>query len=259
MDRNSDKLHHLHECHDSRELLKTYFSGNHDFIEDVIKLPIEKLKNAFKTGDISGNILNDISATATVHHLFSATDCFQEIILMRPNKKCIMEILKWQKDDSGAFSWGHMAEHDPDTEEKSDKWEVKEMKLKSTIKQVVPFDTEAEPQKDLSGVPQADCVITALLCDLICKNEDDYVRIMRKILEQLKPGGYLILFGVVDASYYTLGEKKFHLFTYDEKLVKNTLAAEGMSVLQSEVFPRKSKSNLIDYKSVLFLMARKQK
>ncbi|XP_068099288.1 indolethylamine N-methyltransferase-like [Hyperolius riggenbachi] len=260
MDSNSDKLHYMHKHHDSRGLLETYYSGkrNMPFTEDVLKLPMQKMSIAFKSGDISGNILADISATATVHYLFSATKFFREIILMRANEQCMKEIKKWQDDDTGAFRWGHMAAHDTDIEGKSDQWEAKEMKLKSAIK-VVKFDTETESQKDLIGVPQADCVITALLLDGVCENKDDYKRILKKILGQLKPGGPLIMLGAINCSYYTVGRQKFRMFTYDEKFVKEVLVEEGMNVLQCDVTPRKSESDLTDYEGVLFLIARKQK
>ncbi|XP_068099300.1 nicotinamide N-methyltransferase-like [Hyperolius riggenbachi] len=219
MDCSSYKLYHVHD-HDSRAYLETYFSGNPNapFKDELLRSPMEKLHNAFSMGHMAGKLLIDISAGPLIHHLYSACEFFQEIILMRTNEQCIMEIMKWQDDRTGAFCWGHMAAHVTDLEGKSDECEAKEMKLKSAITHVVKFDTETESLTDLIEVPQADCVITACLLDKVCKDQDDYMRNLRKIVKLLKPGGHLILFGTINASYYTVGDHRFHVFKYDEIL-----------------------------------------
>ncbi|XP_068099291.1 indolethylamine N-methyltransferase-like [Hyperolius riggenbachi] len=261
MDRGSYKLYHKHDEFDSRGVLERYYSGNPDmaFKDDFLKFPMEKLHNLFSTGHVSGKLLIDISGGAQIHHLYSACEFFQEIILMRPTEQCIMEIMKWHDDRTGAFCWGHVAKHVTDLEGKSDECEAKEMKLKSTITHVVKFDPEEETLTDLIGVPQADCIITFGLLGMICKDQDDYTRCLGKILKLLKPGGHFVLVGAINASYYTVGGHKFNLFTYDENFVKQTLVAEGMTVLQCEVDQRKSESPLIDYDSKLFISACKSK
>ncbi|XP_068099276.1 indolethylamine N-methyltransferase-like [Hyperolius riggenbachi] len=261
MDRSSYKLYHKHEQdHDSRTYLETYYSENPDmsFKEDSVLFPVEKMHHALVMGHITGKLLIDISAGPHIHHLYSACEFFQEIILMRTNEQCIMEIMKWQGDRTGAFSWGHAAAHVTNLEGKSDEWEAKELKLKSAITHVVKFDTETESLTDLIGVPQADCVFIYGLLDLICKDQDDYMSNLRRILKLLKPGGHLFLIGARNASFYTVGEQKFHMFTYDENFVKKAFVEVGMSILQCEVMPRKSKSHLTDYDGSLFIAACKQ-
>ncbi|XP_068099307.1 nicotinamide N-methyltransferase-like [Hyperolius riggenbachi] len=260
MDSSSYKLYHKHEP-DSRTMLQAYFSGDPEmaFKDDSLMCLMEKLHNAFDTGHMTGKLLIDISAGPQIHHLYSACGFFQEIILMRTNEKCIMEIMKWQNDRTGAFCWGHTTAHVSSLEGRSDDCEAKEMKLKSAITHVVKVDPETETLTDLIGVPQADCVIALALLDAICKDQEDYMRNLRKIIKLLKPGGHLILIGGTNATYYTVGEHKFHMFTYDENFVRNALVAEGMIVLQCDVTPRKSESHLTDYDGILFLTACKQK
>ncbi|XP_068098389.1 uncharacterized protein [Hyperolius riggenbachi] len=239
--------------------LETYFCGHPDmaFKDDTLSYPLEKLHNAFDMGHITGKILIDISAGPLIHLLYSACKFFQEIILMRTNEKCIMEIMKWLDDRTGAFCWGHVAKHVTDLEGKSHECEAKEMKLKSAITRVVKFDPESEDLTDPIGVPQADCILTAVLLDKICKDQDDYRRNLRKILKLLKPGGHLILIGTINASYYTVGVHRFHSFTYDENFVSSTLVAEGMTILQCEVTPRTSESLLITIRNtVVFCSSR---
>ncbi|XP_068099280.1 nicotinamide N-methyltransferase-like [Hyperolius riggenbachi] len=180
-------------------------------------------------------------------------------MLMRTNEKCIMEILKWQGDRTGAFCWGHAATHVVKLEGKSDDdSEAKELKLKEAITRVVKFDTDTESLADLIGGQQADCVISAWLLGMISENEEEYIWNLRKMIELLKPGGHLIILGITNASYYTCGEQKFHVFKYDENFAKKALVGEGMTILQCEATPRKSKSHLIDFDNVLFITACKQ-
>ncbi|XP_068099277.1 nicotinamide N-methyltransferase-like [Hyperolius riggenbachi] len=260
MDRSSYKLYHQHD-HDSRRMLETYYSENPnmEFKEDTLTLPLEKMHKALAMGHIAGKLLIDISTGPLIHHLYTACEFFKDIILLRTNEKCILEILKWHKDRTGAFCWGHTTTHVTDLEGKSDQCEKKEMKLKSAIMHVMKFDPEADSLTDLIGVPQADCIITYGLLDMICKDQDDYKKKIGKILKLLKLGGHLILFGAINASYYTVGEHRFHMFTYDENFVKNALIAEGMTILQCEIIPRKSKSHLTDFDGTLFITACNEK
>ncbi|XP_068099305.1 indolethylamine N-methyltransferase-like [Hyperolius riggenbachi] len=260
MDRSSYKLYHKHD-HDSRTYLETYCSGSSDmtFKEDILTLPTEKLHNALSKGHMTGEILIDISGGPLVHHLYSACEFFQESIVLRANEQCIMEIMKWHDDRTGAFCWGHAAAHVADLEGRSDQCEAKEMKLKSAITHVVKFDPETETLADLIEVPQADCITSFGFLDLVCKDQDDFKRNLRKILTLLKPGGHLILFGGINISYYTVGEQKFHAFSYDEKVTSNVLLDEGLTILQCEVTPRKSESQLTDFDGIFFITACKQK
>ncbi|XP_068098388.1 indolethylamine N-methyltransferase-like [Hyperolius riggenbachi] len=237
MDRSSYKLYHKHEP-DSRTMLETYYSGDLDTAlkDDTLTVPVEKMHNALAMGRMTGNIMIDISTGPLIHDLYPACEFFQEIILMRTNEQCIMEIMKWQNDRTGAFSWGHVAAHATNLEGKSDECEVKELKLKSAITHVVKFDPETETLTDLLGVTQADCIISYGFLDVVCKDQDDYKRNLRKILNLLKPRGHLILIGGTNATYYTVGDHRIHMLTYDEKFVRNALVAEGMSILVSRVF-----------------------
>ncbi|XP_068099299.1 indolethylamine N-methyltransferase-like isoform X2 [Hyperolius riggenbachi] len=112
MDRSSDKLYHKHH-HDSRTLLETYFSRNPDraFKDDTLRAPMEKLRKAFNMGHLTGKLLIDISAGPLIHHLYFACEYFQEIILMRTNEQCIIEIMEWHDDRTRAFCWEHMTAH----------------------------------------------------------------------------------------------------------------------------------------------------
>lgn len=68
-----------------------------------------------------------------------------------------------------------------------------------------------------------------------------------------------MLIGVLNATYFTVGQDQIHLFKHDENFEKNALTKEGFTVTHSEVLERKTVSNLTDYKAMSFILASKNK
>ncbi|KAG8568507.1 hypothetical protein GDO81_014030 [Engystomops pustulosus] len=108
-------------------------------------------------------------------------------------------------------------------------------------------------------LPPADCIISALLLEHICKDQDDYIKYIRKFSRLLKPGGHIIIFGAVGALYLTVGEHKIQVFNYDEEFARKTLVGEGFVIDSCEVKNRSNVSDLIDYVGVIFIAAHKEK
>ncbi|KAG8546392.1 hypothetical protein GDO81_019008 [Engystomops pustulosus] len=260
MDISAHKIYHLHSF-DSRQLLEDYFSGNPEmaFEEDFLKFPIEKLIKMFKLGHVKGDILFDLSIGSMIHHLYSAHKFFEHIIVLKLNDRCILELKRWVDTRTGAFQWGHVLQIHADIEEKSDQVEEKESKVRSALQHVIKCDLEKENITEPIDLPPADCIISAWLLDVTSKDKNDYIRYLRKFSKLLKPGGHLILIGDIEASYFIVGKHKFHILKYDEDFVRNALAGEGFTVDYCEVKNRRSKSELIDHKAVLFIAAQKNK
>ncbi|KAG8568495.1 hypothetical protein GDO81_014023 [Engystomops pustulosus] len=259
MDPATYKLYHVH-CFDSRQHLEHYMSGNakSPFGEDFLIFPIEKLTNTFSLGHIKGDILIDLSIGPIIHHLYSACEFFKHIIVLKVRDRCMMELKRWVDTRTGAFYWGHAAELQAEIEGKSDQLEDKEGKVRSALQHVVKCNLEKENMTEPIDLPPADCIISSWLLDVISKDRDDYVRYLRKFLRLLKPGGHLILLGLVEGTYYTVGEHKFHVFKYDENVAKEVLVGEGFTIDFCEVKKRTVESDLTDYKGFFFIVAHKE-
>ncbi|KAM5163691.1 nicotinamide N-methyltransferase-like [Mantella aurantiaca] len=89
----------------------------------------------------------------------------------------------------------------------------------------------------------------------ICKNEDEYMRNLEKMLKLLKPGGQLLLFSALETSYYTVGGERLYSFSYDEDFVKNAVSKLGLVINYYAVQRRRNVSHLTDYKAVMFTVA----
>ncbi|XP_075696823.1 nicotinamide N-methyltransferase-like [Rhinoderma darwinii] len=260
MDSSPHKLYHVHGI-DSRQFLEHYFSDEPDmaFGDDLLKFPIDSLRQLFTVGHIKGDILIDLSLGCFIHHLYSASEFFKNIIVLKANNRCIMELKRWVDERTGAFYWGHASTFLQEKEGYSDQFGDKEGKVRSAIQHVVKYDPEKENMTDPLVLPPADCVIIATLLDVISKDQDDYIRYLRKFCGLLKPGGHLLLIGCLDTTYFTVGKDKFHVFTYDESFTRKALVREGFIIDYCNVKERTAVSDLVDYKGVIFIAAHKEK
>ncbi|XP_068103259.1 indolethylamine N-methyltransferase-like [Hyperolius riggenbachi] len=215
--------------------------------------------NKLLKGFVKGDVLIDLSMGSFIHHLYSACDIFKDIIILKLNEKCNMETSKWKDSRTGAFNWNHALAHVAKLEGKSAQIQDKDEQLKAVISHVISCDFENENITHPVVLPLADCITSVFLMEGICKDEDDYMKHLEKISKLLKPGGHLILIGVLNTSYYIVGGGKFYGFQFDDRFVKNALSKLGFVVDYCAVQRRRNKSKLIDYKAVMFVTACKAK
>ncbi|XP_075047498.1 nicotinamide N-methyltransferase-like [Mixophyes fleayi] len=260
MDSTCHKFYHV-DGFDSRGFLDTYFSDKPEMVfgEDTLKSPLEKLHHIFKAGHIKGETVIDISIGPIVHHLYSVCEFFKHIYLLRFTDKCVMELNRWLNTRTGAFQWNHTSTYVTALEGNSDQCEDKEMRLKTAIKMIVKCDIKKENLTDSVVLPQADCVISAGMLDVISKDQADYIRNLRKIAMLIKPGGHLILVGALNATYLTAGPDRFHLLKYDENDIRKVVTGEGFIIDHCDVVKRKAVSDLSDYEAVIVLTAHREK
>ncbi|KAM5163594.1 nicotinamide N-methyltransferase-like isoform 4-T4 [Mantella aurantiaca] len=229
------------------------------FREDTLIFPMMNLHYQFSSDRVMGKLLIDISNGSFIHHLYSASNSFKKIVVLKTNEKCIMELSRWLHDRTGAYDWTHTSAAAAELEGNRDQLEEKESRLKSSIKQILKCDFEQENITSPVELPLADCVIVGWTLNVISKNEDEYMRSLKRILKLLKPGGHLLLFSVADVTYFTAGGERFHAFTYDESFVKNALSKLGLVINYSAEQRRHNVSDLIDYRAIMFTVAIKRK
>ncbi|XP_056400813.1 indolethylamine N-methyltransferase-like [Hyla sarda] len=260
MDSDSRKLYHVHGF-DSRQFLEDYLSDKPDMVfgDDSLKFPIENLTKTFTQGHIKGDVLIDLSIGSFIHHLYSACEFFQHIIVLKVSDRCIMELKRYLDSRTGAFDWGHATKLHVEIEGKSDQFQDKEEKVRSTIPHVMKCDLEKENMTDPIDLPPADCILVAWLLDAVCKDQDDYRRYLRKFSRMLKPGGHLLLIGLLGTTYCKVGNDTIHAFTYDEDFASKALVGEGFVIDYCVTKKRTNVSELMDYKAIIFIAAHKEK
>ncbi|XP_066465330.1 nicotinamide N-methyltransferase-like [Eleutherodactylus coqui] len=260
MESSACKLYHV-DGFDSRQYLEMYFSDKPEmvFAEETLKFPIENLTKAFTAGLIKGEILVDLSIGPMIHHLYAACEFFKHIIVLKATDRCILELKRWLDTRTGAFHWGHATQLHVDAEGKREQLQDKEEKMRSAVQHVMKCDFEKENIIEPLDLPPADCIISAWLLDVISKDHDDFRRCLGKFSRLLNPGGHLILFGSLNATYLTVGKDKIHILRYDEDLARKALAGEGFVIDCCKVKERKVVSDVCDAKAVIFIVAHKEK
>ncbi|XP_073511457.1 indolethylamine N-methyltransferase-like [Phyllobates terribilis] len=260
MDSCNYKIYH-EDGFDARQNLEDYFSNKSGMVfgDDSIIFPLENLTKTFTEGHIQGNILIDLSVGSTIHHLYAACEFFKHIIVLKANDRCIMELKRWVDERTGAFEWDHAAKHHADIEGKSDQFEDKGEKVRTALRHVVKCDFEKENIVEPIDLPPADCIIIGSLLEFLSKNQDAFKNYLRKVTKLLKPGGHLIIVGILDATYITIGKDKFHILKYDEDFARKFLLEEGFVIDNCTVKKRTNVSDLMDYKGMLFIAAHKEK
>ncbi|XP_073459522.1 indolethylamine N-methyltransferase-like [Aquarana catesbeiana] len=258
MDSTTHKLYHVHGM-DSRSFLDLYFSNKEDmvFAEDFLKFPMGMIHYQFSTGRVEGTFLIDISLGSIIHLLYSASNSFKKIVLLKFQEKCIMELSRWLHDRTGAYDWSHTSSAAAELEGTRDQLQETEMRLRSSIKQILKCDFEQENISSPVLLPLADCVISAGILEMISKNEDEYMKNLEKTIKLLKPGGQLLLFAVLDETYWVVGAERFHCFKCNEEFVKNAFGKVGLVIDYYSLQRRRNVSDLTDYKAVLFIVGRK--
>ncbi|XP_075183942.1 nicotinamide N-methyltransferase-like [Anomaloglossus baeobatrachus] len=260
MDSGCFKFYH-EDSFDSRNHLDTYLSNSEEagFIEDILTFPIENLHKMFREGHIKGDILIDLSKGSMVHYLYAACEFFEHILVLKISDRCIIELKRWVNEHTGAFDWQHAAKLHVDIEGNSEKIKEIEANVRSALQHVVKCDLKKENIIEPMVLPEADCVISAFLLDVISKNHDDYRKCLGKFLKLLKPGGHIILIEVLDATYFTIGKDKVHYLKHDENLPRDALVKEGFIIDCCEVKNAAFVSDLTDYKGVMFIVAHREK
>ncbi|XP_063798046.1 nicotinamide N-methyltransferase-like [Pseudophryne corroboree] len=259
MDSSSHKFYPEHGF-DSREHLETFFSNNQEMVfkDDTMKFPMEYLHRVFSEGHIKGDLLIDISAGSFIHNLYTPSGYFKQILVLKCSEQCIMEVNKWINTHTGAFDWSHVMAYIKCLEGNSDQCQDKDITLKTAITKIMKCDTDKENLTDPEVLPPADCVISAWMLDIISKDQDDYIKNFRKFMKLLKPEGYLILFGSINATYAMVGQDKVHVFKYDENFARKVLTDEGFVIDHCVVQKRTADSDLTDYKAFIFITAHRE-
>ncbi|KAM5164261.1 nicotinamide N-methyltransferase-like [Mantella aurantiaca] len=256
MDYTTHKFCHKHGM-DSRDFSDLYFSDKEDMVfrEDSLIFPMKNLHYQFSSNRVKGKFLIDASHGSFIHHLYSASKSFKKIVVLKTNEKCIMELSRWLHDRTGAYDWTHTSAAAAELEGNSVQNHENESRLKSSIKQILKCDFEKENITSPVVLPLADCVISGWILDVISKDGDEYMRNLEKTFKLLKPGGHLLLFSALDATYLSAGGERFHMFTHDESFVKNTLSKLGLVIDYCAVQGRRNVSDLTDYTAIMFIVA----
>ncbi|KAG9468540.1 indolethylamine N-methyltransferase-like [Eleutherodactylus coqui] len=229
--------------------------------DDILKFRLKKCFETFGPGGITGDVLVDIGTGPAIYHLLSACESFPQIISTDFTDSNRQELERWLRRDLGTFDWSEIVKTVCDLEGDRNNWVEKENKLRNCIQKVLKCDVTKSNPLDPIVIPAADCLTTALCLETACQDIDSYYQSLKNITTLLKPGGHLVLIGVLGNSFYKVGEKNFFSLTLDEETVRNAVIDAGYSIKDIEVYniPNiASSAHITDTYANIFLVAQKK-
>ncbi|XP_063287775.1 nicotinamide N-methyltransferase-like [Pelobates fuscus] len=253
------KHYHDEEC-DHHLLLETYVGHEKtDSKEELMNMPLQKIFEVLSSGTVKGETLIDLTIAPAFGHLLVAADFFKEIFILDSSDSSLKETEKWLNKEPGAIDWSHAAHFSCELKGVSEHLEAEEEKVRSIVKRCLKWDPTNDNPLGSVVLPQADCAVSGWYFDVTCKDRDSYRNSFKKILSLVKVGGHLILFAVFNGTYYTIGDHRFSLLNYNEEFVKEVLLDNGYTTVICEVFESKLNTDLVDYKQIGYIVARKER
>ncbi|CAH2320336.1 nicotinamide N-methyltransferase-like [Pelobates cultripes] len=125
---------------------------------------------------------------------------------------------------------------------------------RQAIKGVIKWDISNDDQIP-ADLPQADCILSLFLLDVISKDKDAFQNNLKKLTSQLKPEGHLILFTALNMTFYKVDGEKFFILPLDEQFVKQAVINAGLVIEKVNVLPSKNNCDLIDFDAILHIRA----
>ncbi|KAM4016091.1 nicotinamide N-methyltransferase-like isoform 1-T2 [Anomaloglossus baeobatrachus] len=252
-------LEYSGEHHHAKNFIESHFShGAVSVIEENVGAPLQWLHDLFSSGKVKGDTLLNMSITGVLFPIFSASNVFKKIYVMNFTDSCDKHFKAWLEKKEGATDWSFVSKRVCQLEGNEHGWQEKEEQVRKAIEGVVKFDLTAG-SVDSVDLPQVDCVMCAYLFNVICHNKEDITWDLKTLTSWLKVGGYLVFIIALNMSFYRVGQHKFRILTVDEQFVKESVTKAGFVIEKEEVIPTSLENDIVDFKNLLFLVARKER
>ena len=128
--------------------------------------------------------------------------------------------------------------------------------LRQRVKQVLKCDVRLENPFHPVTVEPADCIVTSLCLEAACKDLETYRCSLRNIASLLRPGGLLVMVGVLGETYYVVGGQRFSCLDLSQATIEGILKELGFSVTEFNVrsAPNPENNTVADNSAVFHLM-----
>ncbi|KAK2908884.1 hypothetical protein QQF64_001120 [Cirrhinus molitorella] len=244
---------------DSRAYVKNFYScpSGHADERNFLTFILRCLSRVFSAGEHKGKLLIDVGSGPSIHSVLSACDHYDEIVLSDFASSNCREIEKWLKNQEGSLDWKPLLQYVCELEGKSPS--ELEATLKQRIKKVLNCDVRLENPFCPHTLEPADCVITSLCLEAACKDIQIYCRALRGLTKLLRPGGLLVMIGVLGESFYKVDNQLFSCLRLSQDNIKEALSDLGLSIHEFTILPAEDRENnsVSDFEAVFHLVAKK--
>ncbi|XP_051894327.1 phenylethanolamine N-methyltransferase-like [Pristis pectinata] len=227
--------------------------------DSVVPWKLRCLAASFSTGEIRGQTLLDIGSGPTLYQVISACDFFTTIIMSDYLEGNREELCKWLRAEPGAFDWSPYIKYVCSLEGKSDQWQVKEQRMRETIKDVCHCDIMQPNPMHPRVLEPVDAISTTFCLESVCPDKESLEHALSNVTSLLRAGGFLLMIGALGESYYLAGEVKLSVVPVDEDYVKEAVSKSGyrICVFKTYTMPPELKIGVDDVTGVFYLQAQK--
>ncbi|KAG7315801.1 hypothetical protein KOW79_020667 [Hemibagrus wyckioides] len=159
---------------------------------------------------------------------------------------------KWINNEEGCFDWKPIIEYVCELDGKSSS-DV-EVKLRQKIKQVLKCNVLLENPFHLKSIEPADCVITSLCLEAACKDMQSYTDALCGVTKLLRPGGVLVMIGVLGESFYFVDEIHFSCLNLSEENIEDVVSKLGFTVQELAISPAEEQENKVSNYDAFFIL-----
>lgn len=139
----------------------------------------------------------------------------------------------------------------------------REEELREKHRQVVFCDIKAESDVFEPAIPQNsfDIISTNYCLDVIATSVEEYERMVRRVSQYVKPGGFMISLVLTEASWYSIGGEKYHNLYITSEEIHTAFTKAGLSIRDSTHYslPLTAQGILNDCKGLHFIVTQKDK
>lgn len=232
---------------DPKLYLQKYYSrvtGNEDE-DSPVRFLLQQRLNFFQKYSCKWNVktakLLEFGCGPVICNNISAPQYVQEIVLAAHLESERKELELWKNGREDAHDWSSFFKYVVGNLESTpgeSAWRDREALLRSRISitscdlnQEHPIGIAPEPQ------PQFSIICTSLCFTVACNTFDEYKQGTKKLGKLLKPGGYLVMFDVERATFYRVGEEKWHDLYITMPQIKEAMEEAGFDILFAERDP----------------------
>uniref|UniRef100_A0AC35TH33 Nicotinamide N-methyltransferase-like n=1 Tax=Rhabditophanes sp. KR3021 TaxID=114890 RepID=A0AC35TH33_9BILA len=173
------------------------------------------------------------------------------------------EALKlWIDNDPKCFDWTKVCEWLATIEANFETPKEMQDRTRQNMRAVLDVDVyEDNPIKgvfyktksDIQIPQQFDLVSTIFCLEYATETLKDYQKVVKNAISLLKPGGYLLQGGVLEATEYSFGQSRFKCFKLEQYILIETLKNNGM-----ETDVKSGKFKFIEHDTVFILISQKK-